>query len=599
MTSALRDTVRDPEMTRDVFRENEIRANQLIAGTMLASALVMSVLWLLNSVGVLDISSNYVLPVFMAGITAFVIPAAICRFFHGEKRWIKFMLLLSATATLAYLDSILIFNAPLLIVLPVIFSCRYYSGSVTVRTALLTTVLFTASALLGAIYSFDNPDMNFANPDITVYVRDVMLLSFLPKWSTFAIISAFCWVIALYGRKMVLSQDEISKKAARVETELEMAGKIQIQALPAADVLPGNRCREFDLAAEMIPAKEVGGDFYDFFYPDSTHLALIIADVADKGIAASLFMMMAKTLLDSRISTTLSPAEVMETVNRQLYENSPQGMFVTVWLGILNLKNGELTAANAGHEYPVLRRKDGSFELVKDKHGFVLGGMKKSKYREYTIPLAEGDTLFVYTDGVPEANNPDGIMFGTERMLESLNRHQNGGMRELIDGLRSDLHGFVRDAAQFDDTTMMAFRMGKTLENSGIQVNPVIGELDTVQEYIDDTVGKDRVPVKQSNMIKIAVDEVFSNIVKYSGANCIGILCEADSEKIRIVFRDDGKPFDPLAQKDPEITPQATKQRIGGLGIRITRKIMDSVEYRYEDGMNILAITSTVKEKTI
>ena len=472
-TEALQDVVRDPLMTQEVFRENEIRANRLISVSMLVAAGMLLIFWLLNSVGVLAISEEYVLPIFLVGTVSFVLPPVISLLYRCEKGWVKYLLLVSVTAALAYLDSILTFNAPLLIVMPVVFSCRYYSCSITVKTAVLTTVLFTVSAFCGAVFNFSNPDLNFASDDLHTYVSNVMLLSFLPKWMTFLIFSAFCYAIAQCGRNMVLKQNEISQKAARVNTELEMASMIQNQALPTVDSLPKHSFARFDLAAQMVPAKEVGGDFYDFFYPDEKHLALMIADVADKGIAASLYMMMSKTLLDSQVPMTLSPGKVLESVNQQLTKNNPREMFVTAWLGILDLETGELVTANAGHEYPAICRKDGTFELIKDKHGLVLGGYHPMKYPEQRIQLNEGDTLFVYTDGVPEANDAGGKMFGLDRMLESLNRCGGSSMAELIAGLRADIDVFAAGAPQFDDTTMLALRLMDRTEPAGAPADAV------------------------------------------------------------------------------------------------------------------------------
>lgn len=459
--AALRSNIHDQAITQQVFRDNEVKANLLIARALVVAAGILGVCWLLNVIGILAISSKYVLPIFLVGFVTLVIPAGICLLYRGEKLWIKYVLIITTTVVLAYLDAILTFNAALLIVLPVIFSCRYYSSSITIKTGLLTSVAFAASAWLGAVLNFNNPDLNFANADMRVYVRDVMLLSFLPKWLIFTVVTTFCYEIARYGRKMVLKQDEITQKTARVETELAMAAHIQAQALPDVSELPGNAYRHFDLAARMTPAKRVGGDFYDFFCPDPEHLVMIIADVADKGIAASLFMMMSKTLLDSTISATRSPAEVLETVNRQLYANSPSSMFVTVWLGILNLQTGDMVAANAGHEYPALLRQNSDFDLLHDKHGFVLGGLEAVRYKEYQIHMETGDTLFVYTDGVTEANDINGQMFGTDRVLKSLNRHKDKCMRELIDGVSADIESFTAGTSQADDTTMLAFQLGE------------------------------------------------------------------------------------------------------------------------------------------
>ncbi|MBQ0109068.1 MAG: SpoIIE family protein phosphatase [Clostridiales bacterium] len=584
--------IRDPLAEREIFKENEYQANMLIAKTMLAAAGVILICWILNAFGVLEVGRQYAIPTFLGGSTAFIIPAVITHIYKGERGWIKYMLLVSVTLVLAYMSAILSYNTPLLIIFPVVFSCRYYSGAITAKTAVLSFFVFAASAWLGAYTSFDSPDMNFAADTLHEYVRNVMLLSFMPRLLTAAVISVFCFGVARYGRKMVLEQDEVSRKTARINTELEMAGQIQSQALPKVESLSENAVRRFDIAAEMIPAKEVGGDFYDFFYPDESHIALIIADVADKGVAASLYMMMAKTLLSSRIGSTLSPAKVLESVNRYLYKNSPKGMFVTAWLGILDLKTGVLSAASAGHEYPVIRRGGKDFELIKDKHGFVLGGMDGMKFPEYVLELAEGDTLFVYTDGVPEANDENGKMFGTERMVESLNRHKDKNMAELIGGVREDIRGFTVIAAQFDDITMLAFQLrGKN--ESEITVNPTLGELYRVQEYVHGEIGGSTLSAQQHKKIDNIIDEIFSNIVKYGQATKVGICCKDFGSGVRIVFRDDGIPFDPLKiNKGGAPTPKVT----GGMGIYITEKIADGVEYAYTDGRNTLTIVMNKKE---
>ena len=184
----------------------------------------------------------------------------------------------------------------------------------------------------------------------------------------------------------------------RIATELNVATQIQASMLPCIfPAFPGRR--EFDVYATMTPAKEVGGDFYDFFLVDDDHLALVIADVSGKGVPAALFMVIAKTLLKNAAQTGLSPKAVLEKVNNQLCENNEAEMFVTVWLGIYEISTGKLTAANAGHEYPAVRHENGKFELFKDRHGFVLAGMEGARYREYELELKAGDTLFVYTDG--------------------------------------------------------------------------------------------------------------------------------------------------------------------------------------------------------
>jgi sigma-B regulation protein RsbU (phosphoserine phosphatase) len=205
----------------------------------------------------------------------------------------------------------------------------------------------------------------------------------------------------------------------------------------------------------MDPAKEVGGDFYDYFLIDEDHLCMVIADVSGKGVPAALFMMASKIILQSVAMLGHTPAEVLRRTNEAVCSNNEAEMFVTVWLGILELSTGKLTAANAGHEFPAIRQPGGAFELYKDKHGFVIGGMDNVRYKEYEIQLHPGSKLFVYTDGVAEATNTEEEMYGTERMLEALNIDPEAAPQEILRNVRASVDSFVKDAEQFDDLTML------------------------------------------------------------------------------------------------------------------------------------------------
>ena len=254
----------------------------------------------------------------------------------------------------------------------------------------------------------------------------------------------------------------ITAEKERIGTELALATQIQAAMLP--HIFPPFPDRtDFDLYASMDPAKEVGGDFYDYFLIDDDHLGLVIADVSGKGVPAALFMMASKIILQSVAMLGGSPAEILTKTNEAICSNNEARMFVTVWVGILELSTGRLTCANAGHEYPVLKRKDGCFALYKDKHGFVLGGLEGFTYKEYEIQLEPGDKLFVYTDGVPEAINPEQEMFGTERMLAALNERPDAAPQDLLKNMRRAVDAFVRGAEQFDDLTMLC------LEYKGVQ----------------------------------------------------------------------------------------------------------------------------------
>jgi len=246
----------------------------------------------------------------------------------------------------------------------------------------------------------------------------------------------------------------VTAEKERIGAELSLATQIQASMLP--HIFPAFPDRsEFDIFASMDPAKEVGGDFYDYFLIDDDHLCMVIADVSGKGVPAALFMMASKIILQSVAMMGLSPAGILQRTNEAICSNNEAQMFVTVWLGILELSTGKLTAANAGHEFPAIRKPNGEFELFKDKHGFVIGGMEGVRYREYELQLEPGSKLFVYTDGVAEATNKDNELFGTERMIDALNTDPQAAPQEILKNVRASVDGFVKEAEQFDDLTML------------------------------------------------------------------------------------------------------------------------------------------------
>lgn len=224
------------------------------------------------------------------------------------------------------------------------------------------------------------------------------------------------------------------------------------------------------------PAKEVGGDFYDFFLLDDDHLGLVISDVSGKDIPAALFMMAAKNLIKTHAMIGGKPSEVLQRVNNEVCKTNANDMFVTAWLGILTISSGKIIVANAGHEYPVLRHQNGNFELFKDKHGLVIGGMEGMRYRDYELTLEEGDTLFVYTDGVPEATNGELSMFGTDRMLQALNSKPDVAPQELLENVSKYIAAFVGEAEAKVGLSVKGELLTLTIEYNGRAYDPTAKE---------------------------------------------------------------------------------------------------------------------------
>ncbi len=240
----------------------------------------------------------------------------------------------------------------------------------------------------------------------------------------------------------------------RIEQELEFARTIQESALPKNFAFPR---RDFAIYATMDPAKEVGGDFYDFFFVEQDKLAMVIADVSGKGIPAALFMMRAKTAIRGLAESGQSPSEILYRANNALCEGNNAGMFVTVWVGVVDLATGKMQCANAGHEYPLLMRAGGDYEYIKDKHGLALAAMEEMRYKEYELQLNPGDRLFVYTDGIPEAIDENVKQYGSKRLAQVLNTVKDDTIAATLPAVRRDIAAFAGGAEQFDDITMLGF----------------------------------------------------------------------------------------------------------------------------------------------
>ncbi len=383
---------------------------------------------------------------------------------------------------------------------------------------------------------------------------------------------------------------KVTTEKERISAELDVARKIQEFMLPIPETHPNKEY--ISIHAIMKPAKEVGGDFYDFFQIDSDHIGIVIADVSGKGVPASLFMVIAKTMLKNASQSGMSPAEVFQNVNNQLSENNGGEMFVTCLLGILNVKTGELECVNAGHEYPAIKKGDGEFELYRDNHGFVLAGMEDMTYESYSLKLESGDTLFLYTDGVAEATNVESELYGTQRMLEKLNEHANLSTREICDEMLKDILSFTGKAEQFDDITTLCLKyVSQNVQNAqkdfDIQSSRVSDIVDFCQEVMESTDVENTVQIK----VAIALDELCTNIFSYSEATTCSVLIHALDNKIIITLKDNGAEYNPLDNPDPDTTLSASEREIGGLGVYIVKNISSEVTYDYANQQNILKLT--------
>ena len=464
LKSKLKTSVKNVFITDEVFWKNEVDANLLLAKVMIFSAFVLSITNALNYIGIYQIPSRFLNAITIHGLFELLIPAGLCLYFKGQKRWLKWLMLIMLTFVYARVYSAVSYRTAILMVIPVLLSCRYYSRALTELVSTVTTIVFFVAAICSKyVGSVDMNNVSAASAtEVDVPLKTILFRSFLPSYILFWIAAIAAFNIAYRGKKMILEENEITQKQSRVETELSMAKQIQERALPIIPDLPEHT--EYDLAAFMATAKEVGGDFYDFMYVDPTHLAVVIADVSGKGVPAALYMMVSKILLANRIMLGGTPSQILADVNNQLCDKRMESMFVTVWLGIIDLTTGHVITANAGHEYPAICHAGTEFELFKDKHGLVLGGYADMKYKDCEFDLAPGDTIYVYTDGVTEANNDKAELFTTSRMMDSLNKNKSCGLDDLLNNVKKDIDVYSNGAEQFDDITMVAFRLNKYMQ---------------------------------------------------------------------------------------------------------------------------------------
>lgn len=388
----------------------------------------------------------------------------------------------------------------------------------------------------------------------------------------------------------------IAEASARIDAELEFAKNIQASALPNVQMVFRKR-NDFDIFASMEPAKEVGGDFYDCYITNHDTLNFLIADVSGKGIPAAMFMMRAMTELKSLTESGKPINEVFTDGNDALCTGNDAGMFVTAWQGGIDLSDGTVRFANAGHNPPLVKHGNGRFEYLKTKAGFVLAGMDGMSYKMQELHLEPGDIIYLYTDGITEATNSSNELYGEERLQKALNSRDFESMKELCKFVKDDVDAFVGDAPQFDDITMLAM---KYVGIPTIRFNESdIHDITQVTEFIEAELEKVNCPMKTTIQINIAVDELYSNIVRHGYPNKKGpvtvkFIFHDNPRTVFIRFEDEGIPYNPLTKDDPDITLSAEERSIGGLGIFVVKKTMDDMKYKYENGKNILTIKKNI-----
>ena len=461
----------------DVLKENERHANIVVATIMFNIFILAVLIYIMTAMGFFNVNQTLMLDVTLRSIFTLFIPSIIAFILKGKGKYLKFVLLIFLTFSIGSIYSLLTYTATLLLIIPVLLAARYYSKNFTIFVAVITVVMLGVVEFLGIHIGL--LDLNYVElpkgtnltieTDILDAVKDldlneqeiekyIMLNSYLPKLFIYIFVIAFaCVQVSQSGRNMIERQKELSEEGARIESELNIANAIQKNMLPS--IFPAfPEHKEIDIYAEMKPAKEVGGDFYDMFLIDENHLAFLIADVSGKGVPAALIMMITKTLIKNTALNGYSVDEVFYKVNNLLCEKNALNHFVTSWFGILDLRTGKLEFVNAGHNPPLIyTKKKNTFEYYKTKPNLILAAMEDTKYTKYEVTLEPGDKIFLYTDGVTEATSDNDELYGEKRLKDYLNSNIDKNVEITIKGIKKDIDNFIGKAEQFDDITMLEF----------------------------------------------------------------------------------------------------------------------------------------------
>ena len=395
----------------------------------------------------------------------------------------------------------------------------------------------------------------------------------------------------------------IKSQKERMEGELSVGHEIQMSMLPLV-FPPFPDRKEFDIYADLQPAREVGGDLYDFFFIDDEQLCFCVGDVSGKGVPAALFMAVTKTLIKSRASNDTSTASILTQVNEELSQNNKSCMFVTVFIGILNTKTGEIVYTNAGHNPPYIKRNNNSIECMNNRHGPVIGAVSGMAYKEDKTILKKGDVLLLFTDGVTEAMDPEENLFSEKRLTGLLSSRKFASVEDVVNTTIKEVKLFEGDAEQADDITILAIEFlgqpkGKPVQNLIITIRNSLSEIDKVNQRFNTFADHCGIPKPLCKKVNIIFDELLNNIISYAyndnNEHDIIIELEFFGDRLSITITDDGIPFNPFEAKKPDTELSLEDREIGGLGIHLVRNLMDKVSYKRHIGKNVISLTKQIQ----
>jgi len=575
------------------YRENERRTNIMVSVFSLlfvAMSIVTHILQYFDySYGVFTINTYMFLPIsFMVLILWFVV-----RHYRYRGSWVKYVLL--GAITFMCLAGFFIYTTYMayMVFIPLIISARYFNRKFTIMVSVASLILFLISCIANIVLDSESELIRILHED-AVYncwtnPLDAFVYIVAPLAVTYLFLMIYSFSEANNGRGLLRAQAQSAARVATVEAELNMAAEIQRSALPDPSFSTPDGA--FRILAEEIPAREVGGDFYDYFMVNSHILAVAIADVSDKGAPAAMFMMSAKKAIRCAVQCCQSLATSIELANRLICQDNQSGMFLTLWLGLIDTRSGEGKYINAGHPSPLVHHRDGTVTVLDNEPDLFLGNFPEFTPTVNLFHLEQGDTLLLYTDGLTDAMNTAGESFGADRLTDTL-RTVDTTAEQAVHAVMSATQDFSGAQEQFDDMTLLALQCSR-LESATERVFDTSANGSGTKQIIDGVDALLRTlncPDETRRNMAVVVDELCANISDYAYDGADGPLrveATGGSNYIILRFIDSGLAFDPLQHSDPVFTEQPI---IGGLGIYFVRNLVDDITYLRQEGQNILTL---------
>ena len=587
--------IKKSSLISEIIQSNEVGANRFISVITLCFAAFEALILVSYKLGYIELGYDYTIVLTLVSLTLLLIAGIWGLATKMERTWIKWVLLITYI-----LASCLIFftyghylHFFILLAIPV--SARYFKLRFTISIAIINFICYLitcfANYILDPLVHDIYMQHRASGTILWADLGDMFFYEIQLRTLQFAFVTFLAISIVKTGVTINKESSKLIKQMDSINAELALSAQIQQSILPAQSLK--TRDGGIQLNATMKPAKEVAGDFYDYFILDKNHVVILVADVSDKGLPAAMFMMSAKSEIRSAVFATKDLQTALVKVNKRLIANNTLDMFVTLWIGNIDIRTGLCSYINAGHTSPLIQHNDGTTRWVTNAPDKFLGVFENYKPHVNEFYIHKGDTLIIYTDGITDCENTNHSMFGKDRLYDIVNNNV-ASPNELCSNIISACSDFSKDTIQFDDMTLLTIKFDEEVQfNDTLVMDANTDSIVTILDTMNKELNNVRCPEDVRRKIEIGVDEICSNVVAYAYDTPNGKLevrYNISHHKMTMLIADNGKQFNPLEYKDPDITSISEN---GGLGIFIAKKIMDNMSYTYCNGRNCLTISKS------